>query len=138
MRRKKISTGDTKAATGDKRSTYSKADRSTVQPLVGGKMIYGIITKQDLSPLSLSISLIVFILILFLPYALPTTFWAADPKGTMSYRTQGVISVYPSVCTSVHPSVRPPQRGWGASEGLRYPQTGLRVTQSDSEGLRGF
>ena len=123
MRRKKISTGDTKAATGDKRSTYSKADRSTVQPLVGGKMIYGIITKQDLSPLSLSISLIVFILILFLPYALPTTFWAADPKGTMSYRDTGGnfrISVCLYICTSVRSS--PPER-----------LGGLRGTQISSE-----
>ena len=34
-------------------------------------------------------------------------FWAADPKGTMSYRTQGGISVRPSVRPSVPPSLRP-------------------------------
>ena len=39
-------------------------------------------------------------------------FWAADPKGTMSYRTQGGISVRPSVRTSV--------RG-PAPRGLRAP-----------------
>ena len=33
--------------------------------------------------------------------------WAADPKGTISYRTQRVISVNLSVRTSIHPSVNP-------------------------------
>ena len=33
-------------------------------------------------------------------------FWAADPKGTMSYRTEGEISVRPDKRTSERASVR--------------------------------
>ena len=34
-----------------------------------------------------------------------TSFWAADPKGTKSYRTEGVISVRPSDRTSERTNV---------------------------------
>ena len=37
-------------------------------------------------------------------------FWAADPKGTISYRTKGGISVHPSERTSERPSERPSGR----------------------------
>ena len=49
-----------------------------------------------------------------LPYSYSSSsppFWAADSKGSMSYRTQGRISVcpseHPNVRTSVRPNVRP-------------------------------
>ena len=45
-------------------------------------------------------------------YLMSTLFWAADPKGTMSFRAGG-ISVHPSVRPSEwmfeHPSVPPPE-----------------------------
>ena len=56
----------------------------------------------------------------------------------MSYMTQG-DDFRLSVCPSVHTSVRrsPQEAERGASEGLRYPQKGLRVVQRASEGFRG-
>ena len=33
------------------------------------------------------------------------SFWAADPKGTMSYRTEGGISVRPSERASKRPNI---------------------------------
>ena len=60
-------------------------------------------------------------------------FWAADPKGTMSYRTHGVICV----CSSV----RPPQEEPGGEPKSGSDQRAsepLRGSEGASLGLRGF
>ena len=40
-------------------------------------------------------------------FAFIFSFWPADPKGTMSYRTEGGISVRPSERTNERASERP-------------------------------
>ena len=61
-------------------------------------------------------------------------FWAADPKGTMSYRTEGGIYVRPSVGGRSSLRGEPGGKGGGLAGGLEQGSWGLgRV----SKGLGG-
>ena len=65
-----------------------------------------------------------------LGFPLPSPFWAADPKGTMSYRTEGGISVRPSVRPSERTNVHTNQMSVLSPEGLSPPPQPLGPLQA--------